>query len=261
MTVHADVASALHAARRSRTPIAPLTETHPGLTVDDAYAIQQRFVDLLRDEGGSVVGWKLGLTSKPMQEMLGVYQPDFAPLVSSMVHDDGAELDLGDFIQPRVEAEIALVLGAELAGPEVGIAEAAAAVAGAYAAIEVVDSRVVDWRIRFVDTVADLASCGAVVTGREPVAVDFDLRLCGMVISKNGEMAATGAGAATLGDPLAALAWLAGTVSRFGSRLEAGHIVMTGSLHAAFPVAPGDEVVAEFDRLGTATVRFAGSTP
>ena len=253
----ADLAAALYEARRTRTPIPPLTDSYPDMTAEDAYAVQEKFIGLLLADGGRVVGWKLGLTSRPMQELLGVYQPDYAPIVSSMVYEDGVSLDLTDYIQPRVEAEIALSLDAPLKGPNVTPSEAATAVSGVSAAIEMVDSRIMDWKIKFADTVSDLASCGAIVTGRR-VPPDFDLRLCGMVIVKNGDTVATGAGGAALGDPLNALAWLANALSPYNAALEPGQIIMTGALHAAFPVAAGDHVVAEFDRLGSVNMHFKG---
>ena len=180
-------------------------------------------------------------------------------ILSSMVYDDGAVVDLDQYIQPRVEAEIALVLDKPLAGPGVTVADAADAVGGALAAIEMIDSRIVDWKIKLADTIADLASSAATAKGSRVVPVDFDVRLCGMVITKNGETMATGAGAAALGDPISAVAWLANKLAPLGVTLSPGHLIMTGSLHAAFAVQPGDVVVAEFDRLGTVTMRFEGS--
>jgi 2-keto-4-pentenoate hydratase len=260
MTDPAAVARALYDARTTRVPIAPLTETAPDMTPEEAYAIQGEFVELLLADGGEIVGYKLGLTSKPMQDMLGVHEPDYGPVLSSMVFDDGVEIDVADYIHPKVEAEIALVLDQPLSGPGVTTAHAAAALKGAVAAIEMVDSRIVDWKIKLADTIADLASSAATVLGSRVVPVDFDPRLCGMVISKNGETVATGAGAAALTNPVFAVAWLANTLAPFGVTLEPGQFVMTGSLHAAFDVAPGDVVKAEFDRLGTVAMRFSGAT-
>ncbi len=252
---HAD---ALYAARRDRRAIPPLIESEPDLTVTDAYAIQSRFVERLLGDGGSVVGYKLGLTSRPMQELLGVHEPDYGPVLSTMVYDDGVELALDDFIQPRIEAEIALVLDRPLQGPGVTAVQAAGAVGGAVAALELVDSRIEDWRISLVDTIADLASSAAAVFGPRVVPLEgIDLRHVGMVIRRNGRMVATGAGAAALGSPLAAIAWLANTLAPYGVVLEEGHVVLTGSLHKAFAVAGGDRVRAEVDRLGSVACRFS----
>lgn len=254
-----DLAAQLHRAMVDRSPIPPLTDTHPDLDVDDAYAIQQGLVRrLLGADGGWPVGYKLGLTSAPMQEMLGVDQPDYAPVLSSMVHDDGHTIALDGLIAPRVEAEIALVLEQPLRGPGVTTMQAWQAIGGAVAAIEVVDSRIADWRIGLVDTIADLASSGATVLGSRVVPLEgWDPRLVGMVITRGGVVEGTGAGAAALGNPVAAVAWLANTLAPYDVELEAGWFIMTGSLHRAFAVAPGDVIRADFDRLGPVTAHFA----
>lgn len=256
MVNHGELAASLYDARRTRTPIPPLTETVPDLGVADAYAIQQELVARLLADGDRIVGYKLGLTSRPMQEMFGVDQPDYGPLLSSMVLGDGSDIPVSDYIQPKIEAEIALVLDRPLRGPGVTVVEAARAVGAAVAALELVDSRIADWKIALPDTIADLASCGAAILASRPTPIDFDLRLVGMVIDHNGSTVATGAGAAALGDPVAAVAWLANTLAPYDVTLEAGHVIMTGSLHAAFDVAAGDTVRADFDRLGAVTVRF-----
>ena len=254
----ADVlAAALYEARRTRVPVPPLTEGDSGLTLEDAYLVQQGVVRRYLDDGDRIVGYKLGLTSKPMQQMLGVDSPDFAPVMSSHVLDDGAAVAVTDFIAPKLEAEIALVLGEDLAGPDCSTLDVLRAVEGVVASIELVDSRVADWRITLVDTVADMASSGAIVIGggSTPVA-DVDLRTLGMVFTRDGEVVATGAGAAALGNPAAAVAWLVRTLHPFGATLPAGSIVMTGALHAAVPVAAGETYRAEFDRLGPVSVRI-----
>jgi 2-keto-4-pentenoate hydratase len=257
VTTAIEWAETLHAARRDRTPIPPISGADPTLTAAGAYAIQQEYAALILRDGGSVVGYKLGLTSKAMQQLLGVDQPDYGPVLSTMVFEDGSTLRIADYIQPKAEGEIALHLDRPLRGPGVTAADAARAISGASAAIEVVDSRIADWKITLVDTIADMASSAAVVLSREIVPIDgWSPRLCGMVIARGGRTEATGAGAAALGDPIRAVAWLANTLAPFGVTLEPGHFVMTGALHAAFPVAEGDVVRAEFDRLGSVTVRF-----
>ena len=257
MSAAPDLARALFEARRDRVPIAPLSETVDGLTIADAYEIQQAFVEQLRSDGSTIVGYKLGLTSRPMQELLGVDQPDFGPILSSMVHDDGVALPVDRFIAPRIEAEICLVLDRDLRGPGVTAWQAGQAIGGAVAALEVIDSRIADWRITIVDTIADLASSAAIVMGTRPVPIDgFDLRWTGMVIRRGGMVEATGAGAAALGNPLGAVAWLANTLAAYDVTLEAGHLIMTGSLHGALPVAKGDVIRAEFDRLGGVATSF-----
>lgn len=254
----ATIAEQLYQARRNHVPIPPLTAGHPGMSAAEAYDVQRHFVELLQADGADIVGYKLGLTSKPMQELLGVHEPDYGPVLSSMVFDSGSTFDLADYIQPKVEAEILLVLDEPLSGPGLTTADASQAIAGAVAAIEMVDSRIEDWKIGLADTISDLASSAATIKGTRVVPLDFDVKLTGMVITKNGETVATGAGAAALGDPVHAVAWLANTLAPFGVTLEPGQFIMTGSLHAAFDVSPGDVVMAEFDRLGTVTMHFAG---
>jgi 2-keto-4-pentenoate hydratase len=256
--VVAELGEALYAARRSGLPIEPLTDSHRDLSMADAYRVQGDLVGRLLADGDQIVGYKLGLTSLPMQRLMGVDSPDFAPVLSSHVHPDGAEVPAAAFIQPRVEAEIALVLGDDLSGPDCTALDVARAVTGVVAAIEIVDSRISGWRIRLADTIADLASSGAIVLG-SAVAPDggIDLRLAGMVFTRNGEVIATGAGAAALGSPLQATAWLVRTLAGFGEPLRAGHFVMTGALHAAVDIEAGERYCAEVDRVGTVSLRVA----
>lgn len=251
-------AKALYEARRTRTPIAPFTDADPTLGMADGYAIQQELVRLLLADGDRVIGYKVGLTSVPMQKMIGVDSPDYGPVLASTVYADGDAVSLSDFIAPKVEAEIVFTLGAPLRGPGVTVDQARAAIAGAQAGLEIVDSRIADWRIKLADTVADLASNGAMATADRTVPIeDFDPRLTGMVMTRNGELVDTAAGAAALGDPVAVVAWLANTLGEHGVTLEPGHLVMTGALHAAVPLSPGDVFTAEFDRLGAISIRVS----
>lgn len=252
-----EFADALYAARRDGAPIDPLTDLIPGLGVAEGYAVQQHLVRLLVADGEVVVGYKLGLTSSAMQTMLSVDQPDFGPVFGSTVYGDDVEIAVGRFIAPRIEAEIAVLLGTDLSGPDCTVADVAQATGGVAASLEIVDSRIRDWRIRLADTVADLASCGAIVLSSTVVPLDgLDPKLIGMVFSRSGEVVATGAGAAALGDPLAAVAWLANTLAPVGVSLPAGSVIMTGALHAMIAVQPGDVFLAEFDRLGSISVRM-----
>jgi 2-keto-4-pentenoate hydratase len=254
-------ARALYEARRTRQPIEPFTDADPDLGMADGYAVQQDLVKLLLADGDRIVGYKVGLTSKPMQQMIGVDQPDYGPVLASTVYADGDLVSLGAFIQPKLEAEIAFVLGAPLAGPGVSVLDARAAIAGMTAAVEIVDSRFADWRIKLADTVADLASNGAVAVSSRLVPLDgvapLDPRLIGMALTRQGELVDTGAGAAALGDPVRVVAWLANTLGEMGAKLEAGHLIMTGALHAAVPMRAGDVFRADFDRLGPVTVRVS----
>lgn len=250
------MAKALHEARATRVPIAPLTDDHPAMGMADGYAVQRELVALLCDDGDRVVGYKAGLTSAPMQRQFGVDTPDYGPVLASTLYADGDRVPREAFIAPKVEAEIVFRLGTDLTGPGVTVAQARAAIADVMAGLEIVDSRIEDWRIGLADTIADLASNGAVVLGdRVLPSRDVDPRLTGMVFSRNGALVATGAGAAALGDPVAVVAWLANTLGEHGVVLEAGHLIMTGALHAAVAIDHGDEFVAEFDRLGSVTVR------
>lgn len=251
-------ARALYDARATRIPIAPFSDAEPDLGMDDGYAVQEQLIDLLLADGDRIVGRKVGLTSEPMQRQIGVDSPDHGPVLASTVYPDGAAVALADFIAPRLEAEIVFVLGGRLQGPGVTVTDARAAIAGAVAGVEIVDSRIEDWRVRLVDTVADLASNGAAVVSSRVVPLDdLDPRLLGMTLSRNGELVDTGAGAAALGDPVAVVAWLANVLGEHGVALEPGQWVMTGALHAAVPMAAGDVFRAEFDRLGAVTVRVA----
>ncbi len=251
-------AQALYDARRTRTPIAPFTDTEPHLTIDDGYAVQQALIPLLLADGDEVVGYKVGLTSKAMQRLIGVDCPDFGPVLSSTRYGNGAAIPIERFIAPKLEAEISFVMGEPLAGPGVTREDALAAIAGAVASIEIVDSRIADWRINLADTVADLASNGAYAAADTPISLEgIDTRLIGMVLSRNGEVIDTGAGAAALGDPIAVVAWLANVLGERGISLLPGHLVMTGALHAAVPMAVGDRFRAEFDRLGAIEVEIS----
>ncbi|HEU4976310.1 MAG TPA: 2-keto-4-pentenoate hydratase [Baekduia sp.] len=256
----ADLAEDLAGAERDRAPVAPLTERVPGLTVADAYEIQRRNVERRTQDGERLVGRKIGLTSKPMQQMLGVDEPDFGALLEGMRVEDGDAVAVETLIQPRIEAELAFVMGEDLRGPGVDALTVARAVAGVVPALEVIDSRVADWRIALADTVADNASSARYVLGATltPIA-GLDLRLLGVVLTRSGEVVSTGAGAAALGSPLRCVAWLANKLGEYGDGLRAGDVVLSGALHAAVDVAAGHVVRAEFSQLGAVTVRFTSS--
>jgi len=252
----AAAASILYEARRTGIPVEPFTDNDPSLGLADGYAVQQHLVRMLLADGDRISGYKVGLTSKPMQQMIGLDSPDYGPVLASTVYPSGAEVPLRRFIQPRIEAEIVFVLGERLEGPGISVADASRATAGVAAAMEIIDSRIAGWRIKLADTVADLASNGAVaISSRIVPLAGLDTRLIGMLLTRNGELAETGAGAAALGDPLRVVAWLANTLGEHGITLESGHLVMTGSMHAAVPMAAGDVFRADFDRLGPVTVR------
>lgn len=254
-------ADALLGAYRSGQPVDPLIDTHPGLDIDDAYAIQQLQVKSWLDAGVTLQGHKVGLTSAAMQRQMGVDQPDYGVLRDDMFLVEHAPIGLASFIAPRVEPEVAFVLGRDLAGPGVTLAAAAAAVDFVLPALEIIDSRIRDWRISINDTIADNASSGGVVLGGRPVRLsDVDLRLSGCNLHGNGDLVATGAGGAVLGSPLLSLTWLANTVGHHGVTLRAGQVVLPGSITSAQPVAAGDTWVATFAGIGTVTARFERKT-
>jgi 2-keto-4-pentenoate hydratase len=253
-----DLADELWRAGQTAVPVQPLTDRHPELDIEDAYAIQTANVDRRVDGGAHLCGRKVGLTAKPMQQLLGVDEPDYGVLTDDMFVEDGDEVPMSRLVQPRIEAEMAFVMERDLAGPGVTVANALAAVAGVLPALEIVDSRVADWRIKLVDTVADNASSGLLVLGGTlRRVVDLDLRLIGVAVSRGGELVDTGAGAAALGNPIRCVAWLANKLAAFGATLRAGDVVLPGAVHRMVPVRPGDSFRAEFDRLGAVTVRFS----
>lgn len=255
---HAALADALWQAETSRNPIEPLTDQHDDLVIEDAYAIQAINVQRRIDNGASVVGRKVGLTSKPMQQLLGVNEPDYGVLLDDMYVEEGDQVDLDRLIQPRIEAELAFILDRDLQGPGVTTAKALAAIGGALPALEIVDSRVVDWRIKLIDTVSDNASCGLLtVGGRITKITDLDVRLVGTALYRNGEVIDTGAGAAALGNPVRCVAWLANKFATFGASLSAGDVILPGAVHKMVPVKSGDTFRADFAHVGAVTVTFS----
>ncbi|OUM04039.1 2-oxopent-4-enoate hydratase [Variovorax sp. JS1663] len=247
----------LYTALTTRQPVAPLSERHEGIGIEDAYRIQQRMIARRLEAGERVVGKKIGVTSRAVMNMLGVYQPDFGYLLDGMVVNEGEAIDSATLIQPKAEGEIAFVLKRDLMGPGIGAADVLAATECVMPCFEIVDSRIRDWKIKIADTVADNASCGVFVLGDS--AVDprrADLTTCGMVLEKNGEIVATGAGAAALGSPLNAVAWLANTLGQLGIGLKAGEVVLSGALAAMFPAKAGDNFRVSIGGLGGCSVRF-----
>ena len=249
---------ALYSALTSRQTIAPLTESEPGITIEDAYGIQLRMIERrLAATGETVIGKKIGVTSRVVMDMLNVDQPDFGHLTSGMVYGDGDAIPVDTLIAPRAEGEIAFVLKHDLAGPGISNADVLRATEYVLPCFEIVDSRIRDWKIRIQDTVADNASSGVFVLG--DAAVDprkIDLSVVGMTLEKNGEVLATGAGAAALGHPLNAVTWLANTLGQLGMTLKAGEVILSGSLAAMLPVQAGDNLRMSLGGIGSASVRF-----
>ncbi len=247
----------LYDALKNCRVVDPLTSRHPEITIDDAYRIQQRLNARRVEAGETIIGKKIGVTSKAVMNMLGVYQPDFGLLTDGMVYNEGQAIPAATLIQPKAEGEIAFILKRELSGPGVSAADVIAATEGVMACFEIVDSRIRDWKIRIQDTVADNASCGVFVLGDRVVSpLDVDLNTCGMVLEKNGEIVATGAGAAALGAPANAVAWLANTLGAFGIPLKAGEVILSGSLAIMVPVKAGDSLRVTIGGIGGCSVRF-----
>jgi 2-keto-4-pentenoate hydratase len=250
------IAGSLFDAERERHAIPPISAGRPELGPVEAYRIQEEIVRRRLAAGETVVGWKIGLTSKAMQDQLGVDQPDYGPILSGYMVAEGSAIPIADLIQPRIEAEIAFVLKDSLRGPGVTPDDVLRATAAVAPAIEIIDSRIEGWKITLPDTIADLASSARVALGRSIPVGDIDLRLVGVVVERAGAVVGTGAGAAALGDPAAAVAWAANTLGPLGVTLESGHVIMPGALHASVPANRGDTFLARFDRLGSVSVRF-----
>ncbi|RED13369.1 2-keto-4-pentenoate hydratase [Parasphingopyxis lamellibrachiae] len=235
----------------------PMRDTLDPIDVDGAYAIQSINTRFWEEQGRRIVGRKIGLTAKAVQAQLGVGQPDFGVLFDDMEIADGGVLEQSKVIQPKAEAEIALILGKDLPAREITRDELADCVAEAMAAIEIVDSRIADWKITFADTVADNGSSAMFVLGNERKALPgLDLWTCGMVLEVNGETVSLGAGAACLGHPLIAATWLANTLTERGEPLRAGDILLTGALGPMVALVPGDKVKATVGGLGSASFSY-----
>jgi 2-oxopent-4-enoate/cis-2-oxohex-4-enoate hydratase len=226
--------------------------------VESAYGISRRLLERRLADGEKLIGKKIGVTSRPVQQMLNVHEPDFGFLTDAMLIDSGQDIPISTtLIQPRAELEMAFVLRKDLAGPGVNNTHALAAIDYVLPCFEIVDSRISEWKIRIQDTIADNASCGSFVIGTQ--AIDprgFDLNLAGCVVYKNGKLISTGAGAAALGSPINSLVWLANTLGRFGIALKAGEIILSGSLVPLEPVVAGDSMLGMIDRIGSLNICF-----
>lgn len=237
--------------------VEPLTKRHPAMSIEDAYAIQQRLNARRLAAGEHIIGKKIGVTSRAVMNMLGVNQPDFGLLTDGMVYNEGQAIAATTLIQPKAEGEIAFVLKKDLQGPGISAADVLAATKGVMVCFEIVDSRIRDWKIQIQDTVADNASCGVFVLGDRLVKPDeVDLNTCGMVLEQNGSVVGTGAGAAALGSPVNAVVWLANTLGRLGMGLKAGEVVLSGALAAMVPVTAGDNLRVTIGGIGSCSVRF-----
>ncbi len=254
-TQHTAWSDELYAALRSRAVVGPLTARDVPITIDDAYAVSKGLLERRLADGEHVVGKKIGVTSDAVQQMLGVFQPDFGWLTNAM--QTGSEMAISKLlIQPRAEAEIALILRADLVGPGVTPEQVLAATASVHACFEVVDSRIRDWKIRIEDTIADNASCGLFVLGEGVPPDGVDWAGCHCVVTKNGAQLSEGYGRAVQGSPLHAVAWLANTLGAYGVPLKAGEVVLSGSLVPLEPVRAGDRMRATVTGVGSVEVVF-----
>jgi 2-keto-4-pentenoate hydratase len=248
------IADRLRAAERDRLPITPLTESYPELDPADAYAIQLHNIGR---RGAPVVGHKVGLTSAAMQQMMGVGEPDYGHLLADMRLAEDVPADAARYCYPRVEIEVAFILGADLPGEDCGEADVLAATEALAPAIELIDSRIRDWRISLPDTIADNASSAGFVVGQARISpADVDIPGIEATLERNGELVAQGRADAVLGNPATAVAWLARAVAGFGVRLKAGHIILPGACARAVDTRPGDEFRAEFTGLGPVCLQF-----
>ena len=255
----------LAAARATGRPVPPVRTLLPGGDIATAYAVQSAWVAGQVAAGAVIVGRKVGLTNPAVQAQLGVDQPDFGVLLDTMDCPPGAAIDITRLLQPKIEAEIAFVLSADLTATDVGPAEVVAATGWVAAALEIVDSRIAGWDIDIVDTIADNASSGLFTLGERRRLDGLNLPACRMSMSRasmsrGAEVVSTGSGAACLGDPLVAVAWLARTALHHGQPLRAGDLVLSGALGPMVPVTPGDRFHAEIDGFAPVAAEFTGGS-
>ena len=252
-----EAAEALRVAEETQVAIPPLVQTYPDIDVVDSYEIQLLNIRRRLAAGATVHGHKVGLSSKAMQQMMGVDEPDYGHLLSDMVYSESEPIPTQRFLIPRVEVEVGFVLGDDLPGEGCTVEDVLRCTDFVAPAIELIDSRIEDWRIGLCDTIADNASSCGVILGKERVKPsDIDVRAIDAQLEINGEKVAEGRSDAVLGDPTIAVAWLANKVASFGVRLQKGHVVLPGSCTRAYDVRPGDQVVATFSGLGSVSLSF-----
>ena len=258
--LHKKLAQELFDAQNKRLPVAPLITRHQQLTIDDAYQISLKTLALRTKAGETVIGKKIGVTSEAVQKMLNVHQPDFGFLTNTMHHPDGSNISLkkSQLIQPRAEGEIAFCLKHDLQGPGITAQQVLDATDWVAPCFEIVDSRIEDWNISIVDTVADNASCGVFVIGdKHTDPTTLDLSTVKMAVHHNGQPAVTGIGSAVQGHPAQAVAWLANTLGEYGIEFKKGEIILSGALAPLIDAKAGDEFSMEIEGLGTCSVSFS----
>jgi len=256
----AEAALALRTAEASKVGIAPLAQTYPHMDVTDSYEIQLINIGLRLDAGVTTIGHKVGLSSKAMQEMMGVDEPDYGHLLSDMACFEDAPVDASRYLLPRVEPEVGFILGGDLPGEDCTEADVLAATEAVAPALELIDSRIVEWKIGLVDTIADNASSAGFVLGAGRVGpTEIDLLTIPCVLHRNDQVVGEGRSDAILGNPVTSVAWLARKVASFGVRLKAGHVILPGSVTRAIDARNGDVFRADFGALGPVSLTFKGS--
>jgi 2-keto-4-pentenoate hydratase len=255
--VRAELAAELAEAERGKVPMKPLTDRYDEIDVVDAYEIQLLNIRQRVADGARVIGHKVGLSSKAMQQMMGVDEPDYGHLLDDMEVFEDRPVPAGKFLYPRVEVEVGFILADDLPGAGCTEDDVLAATAAFAPSIELIDTRITDWKITLCDTIADNASSAGWVLGVDRVSPkDVDIRTIDAVLTRNGEVVAEGRSDAVLGNPVTAVAWLARKVDQFGVRLRAGDIVLPGSCTRAIDARPGDDFVADFLGLGSVRLSF-----
>jgi 2-keto-4-pentenoate hydratase len=253
-----ETAALLDQAEQSRVPLPPLSQEYPTLTPAQAYAIQSAWLDLKLARGARIIGHKIGLTSRAMQELLGIDQPDYGFLLDSMAVASSSTLSRTDFLLPRIEPEIAFWLAQDLKGPGITVDAVLAATRGVSPALELVDSRIAKWQINLPDTIADNASSARVIVSEQIVPLDgLDLAAEAVTLTRNGVEVGSGNGATVLGHPAEAVVWLANKLAEYGIAIAAGQLVLPGAMCAAATVAAGETYRAVFTTIGEVSVRFA----
>jgi 2-oxo-3-hexenedioate decarboxylase len=252
------IAYELFEAEKQKKAVGKFVDAYPELDENLAYQIQERLIELkCKDESTKRIGWKLGLTSKAKQEMMGVHEPSYGVLLESMQLFEGEKISLAPFIHAKLEPEIAFIFNKELKGPHVTVADVLHATEYIAPAVEIIDSRFHGFSFTLADAVADNSSSSRFIIGERFYSPkDFDLKLMGMVFRQNGEVVATGAGAAVMGHPARAIAWLANRLYKVGQSIQPGEVVLSGSLSAAIKIENGDHFTAGFDGLGSVEAVF-----
>ncbi|MCV7199939.1 2-keto-4-pentenoate hydratase [Mycobacterium angelicum] len=257
VAIRDELAADLAQAERSREPITPLTAAYPGIDVVDAYEIQLINIRQRVAEGARVLGHKVGLSSKAMQQMMGVDEPDYGHLLDEMQVFEDTPVKAANYLYPRVEVEVAFILAGDLPGAGCTEEDVLAATEALVPSIELIDTRITDWKIALCDTIADNASSAGFVLGQARVSpADIDVKAIEATLTRNGEVIAEGRSDAVLGNPVTAVAWLARKVESFGVRLKAGDVVLPGSCTRAIDARAGDEFVADFTGLGAVRLSF-----